>query len=368
MFGRGSDHGYLPSYYLAEITAVDVEKHTVTIMLLRGQMAYENVMLIRDPGNYNLPKVGDVAVCLWDNRNMPIVIGVYPAYHKNELDTNRNYRVEEGERVVQSEFGQKLLFNKRGEVFLTNWLGQGLAIDQNNGEIALSSDTIKEDTAGVDKKKGFTKRYSNLAFKDTNIFTTTGLDATTTGTTVCVEDSTVISTPDVLGSKIYEQKIGNIVVADDSVIPNEIKTVPVNSNTGLPLRSKTTYYSSSDPTGNMKLDVLVDTEGNVNISIPASAIADGISIEGLLNTLAVNFLNIDLGGSITAAINIGNSIVPTGYQNLITNGILNDLLTLLATHTHPYTDDGNPAITLPSVTLSGVATPGLYHTLVTKAN
>lgn len=309
MFGLGSDYGFLPSYYLAEITEVNLETHTVSIVLLRGQETYQNVMLIRDPGNYNLPKVGDIGVVLWDNRNRPIIIGTYPTYHNNKLETNENYKVEQGERLVQSEFGQKLLFNKRGEIILTNWLSQGLTIDQDDGLTTLTGDTINNDTAGVDKRSGYTKRYSPLLGRDTTVKVTSPLDviaSTSVGTTSLIEDATIIEDP-ITGIPIYENKVGNSVVIEDTTLSGEIKTVSTLGTA--PLRSQTKYF---DSTGLNYIEVAIDIYGNANVNIPAGmALDSGVNIEGLASNFAMNFLKVDLN-SVTSVNITGTTVVNVG--------------------------------------------------------
>ena len=310
MFGQGSDYGFLPSYYLAEITEVNLETHTVSVVLLRGQETYQNVMLIRDPGNYNLPKVGDIGVVLWDNRNRPIIIGTYPTYHNNKLETNENYKVEQGERLVQSEFGQKLLFNKRGEIILTNWLSQGLTIDQDDGLTTLTGDTVSNDTAGVDKRSGYTKRYSPVLGRGTTVKVTTPSDvvaSTSVGTTSLIEDATIIEDP-ITGIHIYENKIGNSVIIEDTALSGEVKTV---ATLGVnPLRSQTKYF---DPSGLNFIEVAIDIYGNASINIPAGmALTSGVNIEGAASKFAMDFFNIDFDNSSgIGSIKIGKSLTPS---------------------------------------------------------
>lgn len=303
MIGQFADLGFLPSYYLAEITAVNTELHTASIQLLRGLMIYENVKIFTDFGSFCLPTVGDICITLWDNRNTPIIFGYYPVRHKDKLDTNRYYNVQEGERMLQSEFGQKLLFNNAGEIYLTNWKGQGLEIYQNNGLMTYRSDTIDIDSAGVKKRIGYTKRYSPLARKDSTITSSDGLLMASTlgvGVKTLVEDATILSEPGAPYTTLYSHKVGNLVVAEDPTLPtSEIKTVPTITTSAL--RSQTRYFSSD---GLSYLEVSIDTLGNVKIDIPATAVASGVNIAGLASKFAMDFLNIDIGSSTTVTNNI----------------------------------------------------------------
>ena len=400
MFGLYDDLGFLPSYYLAEILSVNTNDHVCAIKLLRGIETYDNVKIMTDIGNFSLPSVGDICITLWDNRNIPIVIGFYPVYHEMQLNENKFYNVLEGERMWQSRFGQKLIFNKFGEIYLTNWTGQGIELYQNDGLAIVRSNSIKQDSAGVDRRIGFTQRYSPLAKKDTVIHTTTGLDAATIGVIPLVEDSTIIY--DATETfPVYENKIGNPVVAEDPTLPTtEIKTVEVHPTTLLPLRKKTTYY---DTLGNPQSSEYVDTSGNILVDVfndGSGAYGKGYTLKGngndchigLYDTVNYPFANINLHGSTSVSVGDLAEIVKD-LKALVTADILSYLQTHLNTHTHGYIDSVGPAATpvqkltstpadiigtIPN-TGAGVTAPilfnkdaiitdGTYNTDITKAN
>lgn len=309
MFGRGDDLGPVPCYFLAEVTAVDVETHVCSMQMLRGLEVYDNVKLFRDPGNLNLPTVGDLCAVIWDNRNVPIIIGFYPVHHRTKLEEFKNYQVEEGEVITQSNFGQKLLMNQRGEIFLTNWGSQGLEIYEKEGLMLCRSDSYKDVFGGVEKRSGITKRYSQVAFKDSNISSLDDLTTATTGIGIrtLVENVTLIKEPDLLATSVYSHKVGNLVVDEDTILPTDIKNLSVNLDTSLPLRSQTKYFASD---GISYLEVSVDILGNVKIDIPATAIASGINLTGALNSFAMDFLDIDLDNSSgIGSIKIGKSLM-----------------------------------------------------------
>lgn len=375
MFGKNDDLGPVPCYFLAEITAVDTETHVCSMQMLRGLEIYDNVKLFRDPGVLNLPSVGDLCAVIWDNRNVPIIIGFYPVHHRTKLEEFRNYQVEEGETITQSQFGQKLLMTKRGEIFLTNWSSQGFEIYEKEGLVLCRSDSTKGIFGGVEKRSGITKRYSQIARKDSNISSVDDLTTATTGLGIrtLVEDSTIIKESGVLATPVYEHKVGNLVVNEDTAVSTDIKNLAVNSDTSLPLRSQTKYFALD---GVSYLEVSVDILGNVKIDVPATAIASGVNIEGLLNDLTLTFKNINLGGNSTVStsvkgveIAIGGSSttsIDVGNSSNITYPLIIDgassLLALLASHTH--TNNGAD----PSAQLTPIITAGLYSTTVTKAN
>lgn len=304
MFGRNDDLGPVPCYFLAEVTAVDVETHVCSMQMLRGLEVYDGVKLFRDPGNLNLPTVGDLCAVIWDNRNVPIIIGFYPVHHRTKLEEFRNYKVEEGEVITQSHYGQKLLMNKRGEIFLTNWGSQGLEIYEKEGLVLCRSDSYKDVFGGVEKRSGIAKRYSQVARKDSNVSSVDDLTTATTGLGIrtLVEDSTIIKEPGILATSVYEHKVGNLIVNEDTVVPTDIKNLAVNSDTSLPLRSQTKYF---DSLGLNYVEVAVDVMGNVKIDIPATmALTKGVNIEGLLSDLNIKFKNITIGSSTTVENNI----------------------------------------------------------------
>lgn len=307
MFGIGSSLGPVPCYFLAEVTAVDVETHVCSIQMLRGLEIYDNIKLFRDPGNLNLPTVGDLCAVIWDNRNVPIIIGFYPVHHRTKLEEFSNYQVEEGEVITQSRFGQKLLMNQRGEIFLTNWGSQGLEIYEKEGLVLCRSDSYDGVFSSVEKRSGVTKRYSQVAFKDANVASIDDLTTATTGLGIrtLVEDATIITEPDLLATPIYEHKVGNLVVSEDTLLPTDIKNLAINSDSSLPLRSQTKYFASD---GVSYLEVAVDILGNVKIDIPATAITSGVNIEGLLSDLNITFKNVTIGDAATTIENNINAL------------------------------------------------------------
>ena len=342
MFGSRSSMGFIPSYYLAEIKAVNTNNHTCSVQLLRGTEQYHDVLLIRDPGNFNLPKIGDICVVIWDNKSTPCVIGFYPAYYKDQLDENRFYNVQEGEVVTQSRYGQKLLFNKRGEIFLTNWLSQGLEIFQNDGLAVLRSNTLEQDTAGIDRATGYAKRYSFLLHKDTNISTVTGLGGVaTTGLKTIVEDSTKITEVGLTGQTIYTKKIGNYVVADTQTTA-ETYEVKVHPSTLVPLISETIHYVN----GSIGVEQLVDNLGNTYLKLPTTAtnpinptskLTGGLEIIGDNSNITIKF---EVANIVSNEVNLGNFTDATlaNLKALVKAEVLAEIETKFNNHLHGYVD------------------------------
>lgn len=368
MFGPSSEYGPVPSYFLAEISHVNVEDHTCSVELLRGQEAYDNVILMRDVGNFSLPKVGDLCSVFWDNSNKPIVNGVYPTFHKDKLDTYKFYNVLAGERMMQSEFGQKLLMTKTGQIQLSNWRDQGILIDERSGLLTVKSDSIFNEAANVTVKSGLAKRYSPVAAKEVTISTLPAWEApgavnatTGVGDIVVVEETTSINDTGLVGEAVYEKRVGNVIVAEDGLVPSDVKEIERHPTTQLPLRSKTVHYSKGT-LGLAGVEVLIDINGNTQINIPTTAVEDGLTIKGGVGTeLTVDFTSIALEGTIikvdgTTSVEVGN--LAAAVDALVKESFL----TLYNAHTHPDPTSGS---TGPPVVPAVV---GVDSTTITKAN
>ena len=380
MFSMGDDSGVSPSFYLGEITSVSVDDHTCSVELLRGADQYDDVLLMRDTGNFSLPKIGDLCAVLWDNRNRPIAIGIYPTFHKTDLDTNKNYRVQEGERLLQSEFGQKLLMTKSGKIALTNWLDSGIEVDEKTGMLSIkTTDAILEDADGVERRRGAVKRPSILTKAYNTVYSLLGGLPGDTGVTVAgvkklIEDSLILIEEDT-NTPIYEHRVGNILVKEgtttgtgDGVTPETID-VETHSSTGNVLRSKTVFYSEGGLTG---LTIEVDVDGNTKIDFPKTA--SEFKIEDATQhfvDLLMQFKKIDasvdeLVLSATTSADINSATVNlglSGFQALV----MATVLPLLQNHTHPYLNVAAPSVTSPSLELATIAT-GTYETVNTKAS
>ena len=378
MFNEGDELGPVPSVYLAEITAVNIEHHTCSVILLRGMDQYDDVLLLRTPGDFSLPKVGDLAGIIWDNQHRPFIIGFYPVYYKDDLDTHKNYNVQEGERLIQSEFGQKLLMNKTGKIILSNWEDSGLDIDEKTGIVTLTSTASNIiDTDGTDKRSGVTKRKSALTRAQNTIYSTTGgtpgdSGITSIGVKKLIEDATIIEEEDT-NTPVYSSVIGNIVVDEGETIGiGEIDTItmPTHSKTNKVLRAKTTYYTS---TGLEGIEIEIDVDGNTSITFPTSTTQINIEELTALAEFTLQFKTLTINNNVlainaTTSATIDSAQVDIGdLASVVKTLVISDILQLLTDHVHPYTDDGSPLFTSPSATL--VPLPlGAYETSVTKAN
>ena len=380
MFNNGDDAGVPPSFYLGEITSVNTDDHTCSVELLRGVDQYDDVLLMRDTGNFSLPKIGDLCAVFWDNRNRPIAVGVYPTFQKSDLDTNKNYRVQEGERLTQSEFGQKLLMTKSGKIILTNWLDSGFELDEKTGMVFLkSTDSILEDTDGVEQRSGAVKRQSTISKDYNTVYSLlNGLPGdkgvTVTGLKKLIEHAILVVEEDT-DTAIYEHRVGNILVKEgtttgtgDGITPESID-LETHSSTSNPLRAKTVFYSESGTTG---LTIEIDTDGNTKIDFPATS--SEFKIEDATKSfvdLIMAFKKIDASVAellltATSSAEINSSSVNLGlggFQALV----IATVLPLLQNHTHPYINVAAPSVTSPSLELATIAA-GTYETVNTKAS
>ncbi len=373
MFNEGDELGPVPSTYLAEIVAVDVDNHTCSVLLLRGMDQYDDVLLLRTPGDFSLPKIGDLCSIIWDNQHRPFIIGFYPTYHKDDLDTHKNYNVQEGERLIQSEFGQKLLMNKTGKIILSNWEDSGLTIDEKTGIVTLKSTASAVfDTDGADKRSGVTKRKSAVTKKQNTIYSVTGGTPGDSGTTSIgikklIEDATIIEEEDT-NTPIYSSVIGNIVVNEGETLGSgetDAITMPKHSKTNKVLRAKTTYYNS---TGLEGIDIEIDIDGNTSITFPSTTTQINIEELTALAEFTLQFKDLTINSDkvhITATTETTISSAKVELGNLATAVkalLIEDFITLYNAHTHPDPVSGTSGVpVVPAV----IAT---HATLVTKAN
>ena len=377
MFNADDDLGPVPSTYLAEIVAVDVDNHTCSVILLRGMDQYDDVLLLRTPGDFSLPTVGDLCSVIWDNQHRPFIIGFYPTYHKEDLDSNKNYNVQEGERLLQSEFGQKLLMNKTGKIVLTNWTDSGLEINEQTGIVTLkSTDSNVVDTDGTDKRSGVTKRKSAITRRQNTVYSTTGgiagdIGTTSIGVKKLIEDATIIE-EESTGTPVYTSVVGNIVVDEGETVgtgESDTITIPTHSKTGKVLRAKTTYYTS---TGLEGIDIEIDIDGNTSVVFPTSTTQINIEELTSLAEFTLQFKTLTLNNdavaiTATTSAKIDSASVELGtLASAVKTLVFSDVLVLLAGHTHTSAAPGSQSS--PSLTLVTELINGTHETLVTKAN
>ena len=375
MFNEGDELGPVPSVYLAEIVAVNIDHHTCSVILLRGMDQYDDVLLLRTPGDFSLPTVGDLCGIIWDNQHRPFIIGFYPTYHKDDLDTHKNYNVQEGERLIQSEFGQKLLMNKTGKIILSNWEDSGLDIDEQTGIVTLKSTASNVvDTDGTDKRSGVTKRKSVLTRKQNTIYSTTGGTPGDSGTASIgvkklIEDATIIEEEDT-NTPVYSSVIGNIVVDEGETIGSgetDTITMPKHSKTNKVLRAKTTYYNS---TGLEGVDIEVDIDGNTSITFPSTTTQINIEELTALAEFTLQFKDLTINSdkvhiTATTEATINSAKVELGnLASAVKALLIEDFITLYNSHTHSGVQTGGGASGIPVIP----AVIATHATLVTKAN
>jgi len=332
-----NDFLIFPSFHIAEVISVNSEHHTISVKIAGGDQIYENVLLVRDSGVYNLPERGDTCIIIRNKRNKFICVGmVTPYYKESKLDTKKGYSFLEGEKGIQAKAGQLFLMDVDGNILLTTQLSQGLDISQEDAETTLNNGTVKLEGTGVRKNSGFIKRNSYVAKSSSNVFSETGLDASTAYSATAdslIEDSTVVYDPNYSGRKICEKKTGNIIVEeDDEFNQTEVKTVPVNPDTQLPLRSRTKYYNDD---GIQYLEILVDTKGNTRVEFPTMA-TKGLNIQGTVNELLVEFLSMVLKAPTITLGDASSEIIIPGNLSVTGNMTITGNLNVVTINGQPY--------------------------------
>lgn len=354
--GYMSDDPVIGSYLIGIVIGLgdknpvtNYTNHTVDIQVYRLTEPLKSVPLIRSPGNVSLPSKGDIAVVLWDDREKPICIGTYPAFISDGVKDKKDYNLREGEVLLQTNSGGRLMMLNSGVLRFVNWQDQGLEIDGLSGVTILKSPSLKEDLAGVIEKSGYVRRKSNIKSAMGSVFPFE-LD----NQEEIMRKVGVLSTPGTItsinlaGQEMYEKKIEikvpgsqlpalpeGINIYEEIIATSVIKKDAVSgtyeedlsSQTGLPLRKKTIFY---DDTGIIELiKEEVDALGNVKIYISSLA-TTGINVNALIPVMA-NFLSLNL--TTTGITNItGSQINLNGGTDFV--ALANLLVLAFNTHTH----------------------------------
>ena len=126
--GFMSDDPVVGCYLVGVITNVNnkneetgYNNHAVDIQLFRYTEPLKEVLLIRDTGNVSLPNEGDIAIVIFDDRGKPICIGTYPKFISDGIKDKKDYNLQAGEVLLQTESGGRLMMLKSGVLRFINW-------------------------------------------------------------------------------------------------------------------------------------------------------------------------------------------------------------------------------------------------------
>lgn len=349
-----------PSFITGTITQVNAKNHSVNIQCHRFAEELVQVPLFRNPSGRDLPQKGDIAIVIFDNRLHPIVIGFYPKFISNQIDTNEVYPLQEGEILLQSSFGGRLMMLQNGVMRFSNWLDQGIEIDGNSGSFILRSPSKKDTFHGVVERSGWIRRKSVVGvFGAASLFELDNLesviqkigDISSPGSIVTdtaggqetfekrleikIPGSQTAATPN--GINLIEETIGTGIIPND---PTGLAyTETLSSQSALPLRKKTIYY---DPTGTTELlTEEIDCNGNLKLFISPTA-SMGINIDAVVPAL-LSLLNLTVNA--TGQISLNGSMI--NLNGSTDNVVLATMLsTIFNEHVHTYDDAGTPSVTL----------------------
>lgn len=327
-----------PSFLTGSITQVHAKNHSVDIQCYRFAEDLVSVPLFRNPSGRDLPQIGDIAVVIFDNRMRPIVIGFYPKFIENATETHEVYPLQEGEILLQSNFGGRLMMLQTGVMRFSNWLDQGLEIDPKAGATFLRSPSKKDTFHGVIERSGWIRRKSIVSVFDAgNVFdldslesvvqkiggisapgsivtdATGGVEMFEKRTEIKVPGSQTTATPN--GVNLFEETIGTGVVPNSPAgltYTETLSSPPSTANvlTPNPLRRKTVYYDASGSTELVTEEV--DCFGNINIKINAAA-SNGFN-------LTTPFFSLNIPSP-----TLTSTMVPlTSMGNLVTNNPVNN--------------------------------------------
>ena len=285
------------------ITTINESDHTVTVSPFSSTEPIVSVPLFRNPGNYSLPSRGDIVVIFFDTHGKPMIVGGYPKFVVDTIQTKKDYFLQEGEVLIQTERGGRFMMLNSGMIRLVNWIDQGIEIDEPSGSIVFKSHSRKDVFAGIVERSGYVRRKgvatigsSTYNFDLDNLESVLrksgSLDVASTisdsiGTElhekrieIKAPGSQTDSNPD--GKNIFEDTVGHVVNSNSQEV--------LHTDSSLPLRRKTTYFDSSGITEIMREEI--DVKGNVHIFINSGA-SQGIKIDALVKLIA-DFLNVDI--------------------------------------------------------------------------
>lgn len=346
-FGKLGNKPISRSFIMGIIQSVDIERHAVSVQPYMMLEELTNVALYRNPGNYSLPSKGDAVCVFFDARGKPMVVGVYPKFIKDTIQTKKDYFLQEGEVLLQTERGGRFMMLNSGIIRLVNWIDQGIEIDESSGSIVLKSHSKKETFAGIVERSGYIRRKSSITTGSTYSFDldnlesvlrksgsldTAGVISATVGTElhekrIEVKAPGSQTTADPNGKNIFEDTVGHVVDNNSQEV--------LHTDSSLPLRRKTTYYDSSGITEIMREEI--DVKGNVHVYISNQA-TQGIKVDALIPFIA-DFLSTKIattqGMEFTATQSIkinGSTIELNGSSDAVVLASL--LVSIFNAHTH----------------------------------
>jgi hypothetical protein len=327
-----------PSYMLGNVTSVHPETHSIDVQLYGYIELLEKVPLFRTPGTVNLPHKEDMVIVIFDRRHKPLAIGWYPKFIRDDISISKVYQLQEGELLLHSDYGGRLMMLKSGIMRFSNWVDQGIEIDGASGSYIERSPSKKDIFAGVVERHGYIRRAGVVTLGGTpSIFEMDNLESllkkvgtiSATGAITTLNDpgsielyekrievkvpgSATTAAPN--GINIFEDTVGTAVISNNSVAgvyQETLSSPPVTANTPTPnpLRRKTVYYDSAGVTPLVTEEV--DCFGNINISISALA------------TNGVNLTTPFLALNVRSAALTPTMIPPTSMGNIVTNNPVN---------------------------------------------
>ncbi len=385
--GKFSDAPLKGSYALGVITAVNVDRHTVTIQPYTTIEDYKDVPLFRPPGVLSLPQEDDIAIMFINKRGQPIVLGFYPKFVNDALNEKAEYIIRPGDvslRVPGS--GQLLILGREGITRLVDRSDNGIEIIQGSGAVLTRGASKKDSFGGTTERAGLVRRAQvfnlgagpEVSDSDTaeavvrkvgslvapGTLTTTG-DAGTplheTKTTITVPGSETTEKPK--GDPYYEETIGNVVEADALGTLTE----PLHTDSNLPLRKKTVHYDTDGTTELIREEV--DVKGNIHLYINGSEATTGIKLDAVVPLIA-ELLNLDITATNDIAMQSTSGKITADGTTVELNGntdrivLATKLLTYFNTHTHSgvTTGGGVTGVPVAPMTADNVASTTLKGT------
>lgn len=376
--GLFSDTPLKSSYALGMITAVNTDRHTVTIQPYSTVEEYKDVPLFRPPGNLSLPRVEDIAIMFINKRGQPIIAGIYPKFLNDALTEKSEYTTQPGDVNLRVINGGQLLILGDGTTRLVDRADNGLELIQASGILLLRSASKKEKHSGVTDRAGLVRRpqtfslgasteVSNSDSKEGTVRKIGSLTApgtlTTTGstgiplhekkTTIKVPGSETAENPD--GDTYYEETLGNVVEADALGTLSE----PLHTDTALPLRKKIVHYDTDGTTEIIREEI--DVNGNMRLFINGAKATTGIKLDSVVPLIA-ELLQLDITATQNIDHTAGTDINQTATGKITQTGttielngnadnvvLANKLIALFNTHVHSGVASGGSSTAPPTV-------------------
>lgn len=175
-----------PSYpqpEIARIVEVDQENYVikVAIPMTRSGVIQNAIILKRSPGEYELPRVNDFGLFIYDGKRNPICVGYLEIDYPTKVQNFQAPRVRAGQKYNfsrgQGEDGNPenmfMVSQSEGEYKIADTLGNGMTVSE--GETQHTNDTEILDTAGGDLRMGNVKRATGFGQPEETVNGPTGI-------------------------------------------------------------------------------------------------------------------------------------------------------------------------------------------------